>query len=427
MPREAILILPNPETTRVLTQQGRLPRVTTQAAAYWQDVSWINAALGDHVATLRCLSVLDEDLAAYVLTLRTSTWRPPRGYTWTQPLDVDPLPDADLIAAWLAWENQTQRNPSEPHWYRPEWFDSAEAWIEEALLENDLAAFSPITQQRAWQRSCVLAVDTNRGMHYFKAVPPMFAHEVRLSNSLHALFPQHCPKPLAADPVRRWLLQADFGGRVLFTCTDPAIWEDALCAYAGLQIKLAERLDLLANLGVPLRGERAIHDGLGALVLDRDALQTGAVGLSDDEITDLQNSLGVRQAALADLFAGPLPLTLDHGDFHSGNVMIHDDDVIFFDWSDSSITHPFFSLPFFMAEIHRELPGVDRQRLIEAYLRPWSDFAPLPELRDLYDLAAQLAGLHGALYLYDRVLPGMFAPWEEASMLPYYLRMSMED
>src|SRR5207249_2869586 len=39
-----------------------------------------------------------------------------------------------------------------------------------------------------------------------------------------------------------------------------------------------------------------------------------------------------------------LPPTLEHGDFHAGNVRVTDDGCIFYDWSHATLTYPLVGL-----------------------------------------------------------------------------------
>lgn len=97
----------------------------------------------------------------------------------------------------------------------------------------------------------------------------------------------------------------------------------------------------------------------------------------------------------------------------------------FLDWSDSSIAHPFFSLLLFLVEVEDYFPkepGV-RDRLRDAYLEPWTIFAPHARLVEAFELAQPLAALHHALAYHQVVLPNMELRWEMELMLPFYLKM----
>jgi hypothetical protein len=39
-----------------------------------------------------------------------------------------------------------------------------------------------------------------------------------------------------------------------------------------------------------------------------------------------------------------IPETIEHGDFHDNNILVHEGHLIISDWGDAGISHPFFSL-----------------------------------------------------------------------------------
>jgi aminoglycoside phosphotransferase (APT) family kinase protein len=96
-----------------------------------------------------------------------------------------------------------------------------------------------------------------------------------------------------------------------------------------------------------------------------------------------------------------IPESLHHNDLHDGNVFVRDGRYQFFDWGDSSIAHPFFSLRtvFVSAEYTFELaedaPVFDD--LARAYLARWTQFAPEETLWAAYQLARRLWALSTAV------------------------------
>ena len=44
---------------------------------------------------------------------------------------------------------------------------------------------------------------------------------------------------------------------------------------------------------------------------------------------------------------GGVPYSMDHGDLHSANIPLVNDEIVFFDWGDATGTHPFFSTRIF--------------------------------------------------------------------------------
>jgi hypothetical protein len=104
---------------------------------------------------------------------------------------------------------------------------------------------------------------------------------------------------------------------------------------------------------------------------------------------------------------GPVPLALDQCDLWPGNVFpptgvgAHR----FFDFADAVWAHPFGSLVMLAVEcvFRWQVPQPDSaidlrdgriRTVFDAYLRQWSDFAPLDELRELLTSALRVAALH---------------------------------
>jgi aminoglycoside phosphotransferase (APT) family kinase protein len=104
-----------------------------------------------------------------------------------------------------------------------------------------------------------------------------------------------------------------------------------------------------------------------------------------------------------ELAAYGIPESLNHGDFHDGNVLIKDGQITFFDWGDASVTHPFTSLrTFFVSiEIALDLPDYsftpEMAELLDLYLQPFEKFASKEELRRAYEFSKPVASIVKAL------------------------------
>ncbi len=66
--------------------------------------------------------------------------------------------------------------------------------------------------------------------------------------------------------------------------------------------------------------------------------------------------LAPRFAQICDeLAAFGIPETLNHGDFHDGNVLVKNGRITLFDWGDGCVAHPFVSLRTFFVSIENSL------------------------------------------------------------------------
>ena len=96
------------------------------------------------------------------------------------------------------------------------------------------------------------------------------------------------------------------------------------------------------------------------------------------------------------------------GIFGLGNITLTDNGSIFHDWSDSSVTHPFFDIVDFLAspDALPNIPYVEN-RLRDAYLLPWKTYAPMEQLQHAYELAKPLSLYHQVLVYQTVVLPNV--------------------
>ncbi len=440
-----------------------LPWFRHKERHFWQEVAHINAAvmemLGLRATTLRCLDTTydptqDRVSSSYALESQDAQWPLPPGARWADAGDLDAISLAQpeltpALCDWLDFRQPQETQPNRAAWYEPGWFAQAESWMTLALAQMGRSLSSPVVQVRVWQRSCLLRAETDGGPVYFKAVPPIFAHEPAITHALAARYPQHIPTVLARHPRLPWFLMAQVDGVSLTQRQDIAIWESALRTFALIQIDLAGRVERLVELGCPQRDLAQMPDQMAQLLDDAGLLlPSRPAGLGDEDratIRAMLPALGIKARRLAEI---KLPQTLEHGDFWPGQVLIVDHEPpappqnsrrpplsqpsapsshpVFIDWSDCSIAHPFFSLSLFddIVEMEGYLSDVPklRERLRNAYLGPWTVYAPMKELIEAFELARPLAAIHNALIYQQTILPGMEQRWEMHYMPAFFLK-----
>ncbi len=300
-------------------------------------------------------------------------------------------------------------------WAQPEWRQRAEAWIGAQLgpLGREAAGAVEEVKLRPW--SAVLRAPTSAGDVYFKANLPALANEPALTRLLARIDPKHVLPVLAEEPDEGWMLQADGGPTMrsrLDGSDDVRRWEVMLERYAELQVRASGHVAELLAAGAPDRRLDALPGLYEQLV------ETGP-----DEL----RGLGARIAALcAELDAFGLPLSVDHGDLHSGNVLAPGDGCVFFDWHEAAVTHPFLSMVVVMRSVAHshglEPGGAAAARLRAAYLAPWARFGGQSALQSALDLALRVGPLTRAL-AWTRVLRGLPPPeqGEWAEYVPGWL------
>ncbi|HEY2870211.1 MAG TPA: hypothetical protein VGJ11_11910 [Gaiellales bacterium] len=280
-------------------------------------------------------------------------------------------------------------------WAQPGWRARAQSWIE-AQVAGTVGAAEEV-KIRPW--SAVLRQPAGAGDIYFKANLPALANEPGLTRLLHRIAPAHVLDVLADEPGEGWMLQADGGPTMrsrLHGADDLERWERMLAVYAEVQVRAAGHADELLGEGAPDRRLPRLRGLFEELVAGRQETMLPLAGLVEE--------------LAAELDAYGLPATIDHSDLHAGNVLAPGDRYVIFDWHESAVTHPFFSMMVatrWLEHHHGVEPGgADDRRLRDAYLEPWAAYGPPAELRAALDLALRLGPLTRALG-WDRVLGSM--------------------
>ena len=304
------------------------------------------------------------------------------------------------------------------------WRATVDEWIGAELGRHGLRPAGEIEQIKLRSWSLVLRVPAEPAQVWFKAGGPGCAYEAGLVAALAGWAAQSVLPPLAVDRERGWLLLPDGGPTLRTLVADgdgQAHWEQLLPFYGQLQRDLESRVDEMLALGVPDLRPLAVPAALAELLADTDAL------LIDQEdgmtATDRERLLGMRPevagwAARLDEY-GIAP-SLNHDDFHDGNVFLRDGHYVFFDWGDASVSHPFASLLVTLNVIkhQKQLPAGSAElvRMRDAYLEPWTGEFDRADLVDAVRLATRLAKIGRALSWRRALIGGTaeeIAPWRD--------------
>ena len=182
-------------------------------------------------------------------------------------------------------------------------------------------------------------------------------------------------------------------------------WEPVIIKYADLQKGLAEHVDEILAFGVPDHRLAALPVLYSQLLTDTTSLMIGQEkGLTASEFEQLQNLKPRFEQLCAELAAYKIPESVNHGDFHDGNVLLKDGHITLFDWGDADVTHPFVSLRtwFVSMEIALNLddwapPTPEMLRLLEKYLEAWQAYGEKEALISAYRLSRPVASIVKAL------------------------------
>jgi len=442
-------IIPHPTKLQILMllneDRWSLPHLVPTRDRFFAAVNDVNQAiqhqLGLTVTVLRCVEYKynpeARTMAIYATENHDPTWTPSDGARWIEHRELNDLALAmpeqrAVLETWFAEAERGHIPDQRRPWARTGWFDTTVDWINAQLDRFSLAITGPIAQVRAWGISCVLRADTTAGPVYFRAVPAKSAHEPLLLQVLAERYPAHFPGVLAIDAARHWVLMREVKGRPLLQVSDIKHWEEAIRGLAQIQIDFAKQTDSLLSWKCPDRRLDKLAAQIDPLFADKAALQRGQLGgLSEDEISLLRALAPELKAMCAQLASYNIPHTLEHGDFHPSNIQVTDESHVYFDWGESSVAHPFFSLGSFEYYLEYVLPDMRdmRTRLRDVYLEPWTAYEPMERLLEAFELGRPLSALHTAFTVY-RIISSLeaAAKWEMEieSSLAFSLKMLLQ-
>jgi Phosphotransferase enzyme family len=188
---------------------------------------------------------------------------------------------------------------------------------------------------------------------WLKECRPVQAYEVPLTVALASRWPDRLPPVVAADPERGRLLLGDAGSPIASFGDALEAWLVALPLYAELQQRETARTDDHLAAGVPDLRAHTLPARYAAW-------------------TEREPRLAPFAGRFVELCASlTRPPTVQHDDLHESNVYARDGKLVFLDWGDTCIAHPFATMLItlrYVAYFHDEswLP-----HLRAAYLEPW--------------------------------------------------------
>ncbi len=294
-------------------------------------------------------------------------------------------------------------------WASPEWRAEVTAWVDEHLAVARASRSGDLEPVRIRPWGTVLRAPTGGGTVFMKATAPSTAFEAGLYELLGRVAPAHVLQPIALDVEAGWLLLPD-GGPVVSEQHGGDDLLDRLVAivrqYAQLQLDLTPHVDELVALGVadmrPARMRERFDEALAVASACAHARDLPDKAAALERVAGLRDAYGRWCDRLADAPGQP---TLDHNDLHGGNVFLAGPpsapQARFFDWGDAVVAHPFASV-LVLRSVVRWLLGVDSEtvrerRIVDSYLEPFTALAPREELRDLVDIAGEVAKVARAL------------------------------
>ncbi|HUQ21550.1 MAG TPA: phosphotransferase [Gaiellaceae bacterium] len=378
-------------------REWRLPRVVGARDVWGADakmlVPLLERRLGTPLWLLRQLQ-MNEQSAVFELELRNADWSAPANARWIGRTGLAGLRLKDdvhrpLLEEYLGALEREDVPPERPPWQRPGWLGEVSPWLEREVARLGHTVVG-LQQVKHWSISAVLRIQTDGPDLYFK-VParlPLFVEEASVTASLARRFPEHVPGPLAIEPERGWMLLPAF--EELFGWDAPVTdRQDALRRFAGLQRRTAAQVDDLLADGCLDRRLPVLESQVDALVNDSEAVDR----LSREEVAELTRLAPWLKDVCRRLATYDVPSTLVHGDLHMLNVGRLEGRLVYFDWTDACIGHPFIDL----LCLSWEQDEVSRAAVLKAYLEPWQGIETVERLQEALELATVVIPLHHAV------------------------------
>jgi Ser/Thr protein kinase RdoA (MazF antagonist) len=344
------------EVTLVLTDGidvfGRLPPFHVPTP-WWADIAVVIEA---------CRELLGRDVTILRL-LETSTPSSAMGGRVTYLAEIDHAP-ATRLSAWTGPEPLSPQ-PHRAWWAEPGGVADALSWAAATLADRGVE-FRAAYQQRTWNLSVLIRLDTTDGLMWLKAVPQFLADEGLVLRHLSMLRATRgmLPTVLGHDPSRRMVVLANVPGADLWesTASDVLALGERLLGLHRDSV-LAGLPDLLAN-SVADRTTEAAVAGLAELARH---------GLPDRELpSDLRIDVERLRDELPDLLAplAELPNVIVHGDPHPGNWRGRPTgERTLLDWGDASIGNPMIDL----GALTARLPALDAVAVLHSLARSAAD------------------------------------------------------
>jgi hypothetical protein len=398
------LIIRDNRNNVLLKSDKTIPYICKERShpAYVADlVEEVKSQLGLEIIICYCHSFMDE--AIYVARLLSSSNQEMR---FDIKDNVSSKEQKDLI-----------RNISDTdlhEWAQFNWYNDLTKYL------NNIFEDYEIEQVKTSSLSTVIKIKADKN-YYLKKVPSFFHHELTITNYLSTAYPQNVPEIIKIDKANSILITEEIALPLLEKSNEIEVWINALNEYAKMQLKEICNVNDLISLGIPDRRLERLLTQIDIITNHIAIVATNKeYSLTKSEIEEW-NILVPKMRRSIISQKGLMPETIEHGDFYLANIASDKEGAVFFDFTDISVTHPFFSLITFLSEC--EFSEGQKEFLIEAYLSNFSKFYELTKLRKIYEEVSRIGEIHLA-YTYLMITKNVHDRfrWEVEKNFPSCIR-----
>ena len=278
-------------------------------------------------------------------------------------------------------------------------------WAIHYLLSNGykLSESAPdIIQDTPW--SYVSRFITSSGHIYLKCTPKSLGLEVDVIRTLSYALRVPVPEVIAHHPSWHCFLMKDAGATlrsILKRDFDTDLVCEAVNQFATTQLKVADKLDVLMDIGVPDWRLDKLPGLYQQLLLNKDILVED--GLSEIEIQKL-NALFTKVSELCEKLSNyAIKQSIVQPDFNDNNTLVDESshNMTLIDLGELAISHPFFSLHNFLLQMkkHHGLTENDARylKIKDAYLSNYMHCESKEHLLDAFLMTQLLFPVYCAL------------------------------
>jgi len=407
--RKLLFILTDSSGSRVLTSA----REGTRTLPMYEDAvpekvafadpgpfnRWFAETYGINVVRRYALDQQGTDSAYFILEYLDEVFRLPEGAAWIGADDLDAIhfahPDQRaLLTQFLAHPQQSVTMP----WSAPRGYEESLSWMCDQLRQHGRTPSGTPEQIKNAYVSTVMRCPTDAGDVYLKIVPKVFVREIEVLAELTGWGMPELPSLLAIDSERGLMLMEDMGGSDLADCCTTPLLKRTVRQFADFQVASTSRV--ATERPWPFYDWRMgiLAEETTRIVVDaRELLAGSRYKLGEPEIDQLRDCLPDWVDLCSRIMETSIPDALDHGDLRLGNIRVIGDRIIFYDWAWSAITHPFMSITSLLNILRDSVAGAEetKRTLRDAYLDAWTTYAPLDELRQVFEWVDRARILYG--------------------------------
>lgn len=278
---------------------------------------------------------------------------------WADPFSHRNFNKISVKDQWIL-QHWKEEDSNQMPWFEYGFREEIGDWIERKLSGR----LDSIEQVRTWEKGLLLKIYGFNNNYYVKTVPPIFDYEP----FVHQGMSEYVPEVVSIDEKRNTYMMREIEGGLLGYSRDIQHWKTTVRRIARLQKKFIQG-ELKIGTIIP---KRPMETVLTEKQLNK-AIKALQNYISNTSYQKLLKSIPDILSLVEKLELKSL-LSVDHGDLFGGNVIVEDGKPLIYDWSNSSITHPFLSIVHLVEEASDLFSENQSEAVLIAYLYEWEDY-----------------------------------------------------